>query len=177
MSIDYDLLNSLLEDGSSQSLLKIKCSFDVSKIELRHINSKNVIMFLNLFFDYYSEWFKSNPDNFTFITCEHEIEVLELFKVIFNNAFKDDSWFIGNVSYENQLKVLVMFKESFTISFKDNPNAIRRLRTDDDEIRVLEMFKESFSIGFKNDPSAIRYINENNLDKAKKLFPDIDFPF
>lgn len=48
---DYNLINSLLEDGSETSILKLKMIVDFKNISLKKIKEKNVNLFMENFID------------------------------------------------------------------------------------------------------------------------------
>lgn len=88
---DYALINSLLEDGSVTSILKLKMIIDFlddynlySNHVLGYIKERNVILFVITFKEYYNEFFKNTRYNI----FKYKIDTLEKLISMFGESFK-----------------------------------------------------------------------------------------
>lgn len=143
---DYALINALLEDGTDQSIVKLKMVVDFEAESMAFnsgiiskIKPENRLKFIKLFKDYFSKRFEHNVRN---IPEDMLIDIIKMFKKSFDEAFMRQCWEI-------------------------------RAIPEDKQIEVIKLCKKSFRIGFSNFPWEIHHICDKNVAEVKKMFPRI----
>lgn len=118
---DYQLINSLLEDGSEQSILKLKIIVNFDKICYIDIKEENFIKFVNIFKDKFDHVFSVCPEIIKVIHNGCKVEIVKMFKQDFDKLFSEQPHLI-NLFCEYQVEeILTICKKAFTEGFKKHP--------------------------------------------------------
>lgn len=141
---DYSLINSLLEDGSEASILKLKMIFDWDEVG-KNLTQQNFNIFymsnnvfdkikikhIVMFFTIFDEKIKNNiivsPRIMSLFPIGKTVEIFILYKEFFEELFKESPSTIKYINRENINEILEIFKDSLRIGFRTHPNEIDKI--------------------------------------------------
>lgn len=110
---DYALINSLLKDGSEQSLLKLKMIVDFEDTDHNFIYKKYYYNFIMLFEDFFKNEFRYFPEMASHVSNNKFNKVLRTFKESFEFGFSIHPHFIAYFNIKQKIKILKMFNGLF----------------------------------------------------------------
>lgn len=142
---DYKLINSLLEDGSDSSILKLKMIVDFNNLSFDYIKSKLVIKLIDIFRDSFEKDDIKAENILRTIDYTVRFELVMKFKNCFERIFAESPSLICCFNDdEKMLEIAETFRNSFCKGFTNNPHSIRFIYYDDERFKIVKMFKDCF---------------------------------
>lgn len=171
---DYALINSLLEDGSPQAILKLKMIIDFSKIVrcsdtgeiLKNIDKNKRLLFLEIFKDNFSTLFKKSYNDFriwiaVWVDTSNVMEFIKLFEHDFGKLLQENVYMLSKyVSEKDQLEFIQFYRNIFEEEFSYCPSEIKYVN-ENLIFDVIKMFRSSFILGFNFKPYEIKCLPYN----------------
>lgn len=168
----HNLINALLDDGSPQSILKLKNIVVLKDIQLHLIHDRNIICFLNLFKEYYMSEDERLLSSYTRISRNMKLEFANSCKEICAKIFETNPHLIEYFPKEHIFDIVTkLYKDSFSVGFGKIPFSIRCIPDDKSMITIM-MFKDIYSKAFKDYPRILDYIPKPIRFKLITIFPD-----